>query len=209
MEKSHCYNPFVYIKSDNDVQKLATNLFKSTTPKGSTTNDPFWDTAASMLLLALIFYLKYEAPEEEQNFVMVMELLRAGDVKEDDDDYVSPLDMLFNNLETRSPEHIALKYYRSYHSGSAKTKFIIYTTDDGQVDIEVRLEDENVWLTQNSMSELFNTTKQNKSLYDNYKQKYDKMLVATSENNSPFYVKHGFDKYEKTIKNYFIDNYDE
>ena len=128
MEKSHCYNPFVYIKTDNDVQKLATNLFKSTTPKGSTTNDPFWDTAASMLLLALIFYLKYEAPPEEQNFVMVMELLRAGDVKEDDDDYVSPLDMLFNRLETRNPEHIALKYYRSYHSGSAKTLKSIQVT---------------------------------------------------------------------------------
>ena len=128
MEKSHCYNPFVYIKTDNDVQKLSTNLFKSTTPKGSTTNDPFWDTAASMLLLALIFYLKYEAPEEEQNFVMVMELLRAGDVKEDDDDYVSPLDMLFNRLETKNPEHIALKYYRAYHSGSAKTLKSIQVT---------------------------------------------------------------------------------
>ena len=128
MEKSHCYNPFVYLKTDNDVQKLVTNLFKSTTPKGSSTNDPFWDTAASMLLLALIFYLKYEAPEEEQNFVMVMELLRAGDVKEDDDDYVSPLDMLFNRLETKSPEHIALKYYRAYHSGSAKTLKSIQVT---------------------------------------------------------------------------------
>ena len=128
MEKSHCYNPFVYIKNDNDVQKLATNLFKSTTPKGSVTNDPFWDTAASMLLLALIFYLKYEAPEEEQNFVMVMELLRAGDVKEDEDDYVSPLDMLFNRLETENPEHIALKYYRAYHSGSAKTLKSIQVT---------------------------------------------------------------------------------
>ena len=128
MEKSHCYNPFVYLKDDNDVQKLSTNLFKSTTPKGSTTNDPFWDTAASMLLLALIFYLKYEAPPEEQNFTMVMELLRAGDVKEDDDDYVSPLDMLFNRLETKNPEHIALKYYRSYHSGSAKTLKSIQVT---------------------------------------------------------------------------------
>ena len=128
MEKSHCYNPFVYLKSDNDVQKLVTNLFKSTTPKGSSTNDPFWDTAASMLLLALIFYLKYEVPEEEQNFVMVMELLRAGDVKEDDDDYVSPLDMLFNRLETTNPEHISLKYYRAYHSGSAKTLKSIQVT---------------------------------------------------------------------------------
>lgn len=67
MEKSHCYNPFVYLKDDNDVQRLVTNLFKATTPKGSQSNDPFWDTAASMLLLALIFYLRYEAPEEEQN----------------------------------------------------------------------------------------------------------------------------------------------
>ena len=128
MSKSYCYNPFVYLKTDNDVQKLVTNLFKSTTPKGSQSQDPFWDTAASMLLLALIFYLKYEAPDDEQNFVMVMELLRAGDVKEDDDDYVSPLDMLFNRLETKSPEHIALKYYRAYHSGSAKTLKSIQVT---------------------------------------------------------------------------------
>ncbi len=121
MDKSHCYNPFVYLKSDNDVQKLVTNLFKSTTPKGSQSNDPFWDTAASMLLLSLVFYLWYEAPEEEQNFTMVMEMLRAGDVKEDDDMYLSPLDVLFEKLEERNPDHIALKYYRDYHSGSAKT----------------------------------------------------------------------------------------
>ncbi len=121
MEKSHCYNPFVYLKSDNDVQKLVTNLFKATTPKGSSSNDPFWDTAASMLLLALIFYLKYEAPEDEQNFPMVMELLRAGEVHEDDDSYISPLDVLFNRLESKEPDHIAVKYYRDYHSGSAKT----------------------------------------------------------------------------------------
>ncbi|MDE5553028.1 MAG: type IV secretory system conjugative DNA transfer family protein, partial [Malacoplasma sp.] len=121
MNKSYCYNPFTYIQSDNDIQKLVTNLFKATTPKGSQSNDPFWDTAASMLLLALMFFLWYEAPEEEQNFSMVMELLRAGGVKEDDDDYISPLDILFNHLEAENPEHIALKYYRSYHSGSAKT----------------------------------------------------------------------------------------
>ena len=121
MEKSHCYNPFVYLKDDNDVQKLVTNLFKSTTPKGSQSSDPFWDVSASMLLLALIFYLKYEAPEDEQNFPMVMEMLRAGEVHEDDDYYVSPLDKLFNNLEHTNPYHIAVKYYRDYHSGSAKT----------------------------------------------------------------------------------------
>lgn len=121
MERSHCYNPFVYLMNDNDVQRLVTNLFKSTTPKGSQSNDPFWDTAASMLLLALIFYLKYEAPENEQNFPMVMEMLRAGDVSEEDESYYSPLDSLFYDLEAREPNHIAIKYYKAYHSGSAKT----------------------------------------------------------------------------------------
>lgn len=121
MERSHCYNPFVYLRTDNDVQRLVTNLFKATTPKGSQSNDPFWDTAASMLLLALIFYLKYEAPEDEQNFPMVMEMLRAADVREDNDEYQSPLDELFERLEMEKPEHIALKYYHDYHSGSAKT----------------------------------------------------------------------------------------
>ena len=121
MDRSHCYNPFVYIRNDNDVQKLVTNLFKSTTPKGSTSQDPFWDTAAAMLLSSLIFYLWHEAPEDEQNFEMVMELLRAGDVKEDDDNYLSPLDILFNRLEEREPEHVALKYYREYRSSPGKT----------------------------------------------------------------------------------------
>lgn len=121
MEKSHCYNPFFYLRDDNDVQRLVTNLFKSTTPKGSQTQDPFWDTAASMLLLALIFYLHHEAPQDEQNFPMVMEMLRAGEVREEDDSYQSPLDELFERLEMREPDHIAVKYYKDYHSGSAKT----------------------------------------------------------------------------------------
>ena len=121
MWRSHCYNPFVYLKEDNDVQRLVTNLFKSTTPKGAQTQDPFWDTAASMLLLALIFFLKYEAPPDEQNFPMVMEMLRAADVREEDEQYQSPLDELFDRLEMRDPEHIALKYYHNYRSGSAKT----------------------------------------------------------------------------------------
>ena len=121
MEKSHCYNPFVYLRSDNDIQRLVTNLFKNTTPKGSQSQDPFWDQAATMLLLALIFYLHYEAPPEEQNFPMVMEMIRAGEVREDDETYKSALDILFERLEMRNSEHIALKYYRSYHSGSGKT----------------------------------------------------------------------------------------
>ncbi len=121
MERSHCYNPFMYLKTDNDIQRLVTNLFKNTTPKNSTSQDPFWDQAAQMLLLALICYLHYEAPVEEQNFSMVLEMIRAGDVMEDNDQYQSPLDVLFARLEMRNPEHLALKYYRSYRSGSGKT----------------------------------------------------------------------------------------
>lgn len=121
MEKSHCYNPFVYIRNDNDVQRLVTNLFKSTTPKGAQAQDPFWDTAASMLLLAMIFYLVYEAPKYEQNFPMVMEMLRAGGIDEDNSSSISPLDCLFDDLEYQKPGHIAVKYYRDYRTGSAKT----------------------------------------------------------------------------------------
>lgn len=121
MDKSYCYNPFVYLHSDNDIQKLVTNIFKNTTPKGSQSQDPFWDQAAMMLLLALVFYLHYEAPPEEQNFPMVMEMIRSGEVKEDDDGFMSPLDRLFARLAERSPDHIALKYYRNYRSGSGKT----------------------------------------------------------------------------------------
>lgn len=121
MEDSFCYNPFRYIENDNDAQRLVTNLFKSTTPKGSSSNDPFWDTAAQMLLMALVLYLVHEAPPQEQNFQMVLELLAAGEVKEDNDSYQSTLDILFYQLAAREPNHIAVKYYNSYHSGSGKT----------------------------------------------------------------------------------------
>ena len=134
MEKSHCYNPFVYLRDDNDVQRLATNLFKSTTPKGAQTNDPFWDTSAQMLLLALMFYLKYEAPSDEQNFAMVMEMLRAGEVDEDDSKMPSALDTLFFDLRKTDPDHIALKYYDAYHSGSGKTLKSIQITLASRLD---------------------------------------------------------------------------
>lgn len=121
MEKSHCYNPFVYLQTENDVQRLVTNLFKSTTPKGSQSQDPFWDTAASMLLMSLVFYLHYQAPPAERNFATVMEMLRYADVDDENSAAVSALDILFQTLEEKNPEHIALKYYHAYHCGSAKT----------------------------------------------------------------------------------------
>ena len=84
-------------------------------------SEDFWTKAERLLYCALIGYIYYEAPEEEQNFPMVMEMLRAGEVREDDDQYQSPLDELFERLEMKNPEHIAVKYYKDYHSGSAKT----------------------------------------------------------------------------------------
>ena len=121
LELSHCYNPFEYIKSDKDIPILVTNFFKNTTPKGTQTNDPFWDNSAMMLLEALMFLLWYEAPPEEQNFEMIMELIDAMDVREDDETYVSPLDTLFQRIGFNNPSHIAVSYYNKVTKGAAKT----------------------------------------------------------------------------------------
>ena len=121
MEQSHCYNPFEYIASDKDIPVLVTNLFKNTTPKGTQTNDPFWDNSAMMLLEALMFLLWYEAPPEEQNFEMVMELIDAMKVREDDENYVSPIDVLFQRVEMDNPSHVAIGYYNKVTKGAAKT----------------------------------------------------------------------------------------
>ena len=114
MEKSHCFNPFAYLQTDNDVQKLVTSLFKATTPKGSQSNDPFWDTAASMLLSAIIFYLLYEAPEEEQNFSTLLEFINASEAREDDENFKNAVDELFEELEKDKPEHFAVRQYKKY-----------------------------------------------------------------------------------------------
>ena len=118
---SHCYNPFVYLRGDDDIQKLVSNIFKNTTPKGAKSSDPFWDSTAALLLKALISYLYYEAPPEEQNFTMVMEMIHAGDVMESNESYRSPLDNLFDRLYKRDPDHIACRYYREYRAGAGKT----------------------------------------------------------------------------------------
>ena len=121
MNRSHCYNPFRYIKDDKDALKLITNLIRNTTPKGSQTNDPFWEKSETALLEALCLYLLHEAPEEEQNFTMVMEMIAAAEVKEDDEEYQSPLDELFERLEIRNPNSLALKQYKIYKQAAGKT----------------------------------------------------------------------------------------
>lgn len=121
MSKSHGYNPFHYIQSDKDILKLITNLIRNTTPKGSQSMDPFWEKSETALLEALMLYLYHYAPEDEQNFTMVMEMLTYAEVKEDDEEYESPLDELFYSLRKTDPQSLALKQYEIYRSGATKT----------------------------------------------------------------------------------------
>lgn len=120
-ETSWCYNPFAYVRDDKDVLKLINNLIRNTTPKGAQSSDPFWEKSETALLQALMLYLLHEAPPEEQNFPMIMEMLGSAQVKEDDEDYQSPLDILFERLEMRDPESIAVKQYAIYKQAAGKT----------------------------------------------------------------------------------------
>ncbi len=132
MYKSDGYNPFRYIRNDNDVLKLVTNLFKATTPPGSKSNDPFWDETAQMMLCAIFFFLKYECPEDDQNFANVVYMLSLAEAS-DDGNTVSAFDLIYQELEQRQnkaklPEHIAVKYYKLYHKAAGKTLQSIHIT---------------------------------------------------------------------------------
>ncbi len=120
-DTSFCYNPFEYVHDDKDVLRLISNLIQNTTPKGSQSSDPFWEKSETALLQALMLYLLHEAPPEEQNFAMIMELLGSAQVKEEDEDYESPLDILFDRLEMRDPDSIAVKQYHIYKQAAGKT----------------------------------------------------------------------------------------
>lgn len=120
-DTSFCYNPFEYVHDDKDVLRLISNLIQNTTPKGSQSSDPFWEKSETALLQALMLYLLHEAPPEEQNFAMIMEMLDSAQVKEEDEDYESPLDILFDRLEMRDPDSIAVKQYHIYKQAAGKT----------------------------------------------------------------------------------------
>lgn len=121
LDTSFCYNPFCYVHDDKDVLKLINNLIRNTTPKGSQASDPFWEKSETALLQALMLYLLHEAPPEEQNFPMIMEMLGSAQVKEEDEEYQSPLDILFERLEMRKPDSIAVKQYQIYKQAAGKT----------------------------------------------------------------------------------------
>ena len=122
-DTSFCYNPFEYVHDDKDVLRLISNLIQNTTPKGSQSSDPFWEKSETALLQALMLYLLHEAPPEEQNFAMIMEMLGSAQVKEEDEDYESPLDILFDRLEMRDPDSIAVKQYHIYKQAAGVVCF--------------------------------------------------------------------------------------
>lgn len=125
---SYSFNPFEYMESDADVLRMIGNLMDNTTPPNAQENDPFWKKAEQTLLTAMAMLLVHEAPSYEQNFPMVMELIRAAEVKEDNENYVSCLDMLFERVAMRDPEHIAVRQYALFKQSAGKTAKSIITS---------------------------------------------------------------------------------
>lgn len=137
MQRSDCYNPFHYLHDEADVLKLVSNIIRSTTPKGATSQDPFWERAEQALLESLMLFL-LSAPKNEQCFPMVMELLRAAEVRENDETYESILDELFARLAMRDPESLAVKQYQIFKLAGGKTEKSIL------ISLGVRLEKMNL-----------------------------------------------------------------
>ena len=120
-DNSDCYNPFRYIRDEKDVLRLIDNLIKNTTAKNATSSDPFWEKSEVALDSALMLYLLSEAPPEEQNFSTLMYLLENAAVKEEDEEYQSPVDKLFEELEEKNPDHVAVKEWKVFKQAAGKT----------------------------------------------------------------------------------------
>ena len=127
-EQSDCYNPFVYVREEKDVLSLIDNLIKNTTPRNASSNDSFWEKAEVALDSALMLYLIHEAPQDEQNFETMLYMMNFADVREEDEQYRSPLDMLFRALEEEQPAHVAVKQYKVFKQAAGKTAKSILVT---------------------------------------------------------------------------------
>lgn len=125
---SDAFNPFAYIRDAKDVMKLVNNLIQNTTPKNAQQSDPFWERAEVALDTALMLYLLYEAPPEEQNLETVLYMLENGGASEEDEAYRSPLDLLFEALEDEEPDHIAVREYHIFQQAAGKTARSILIT---------------------------------------------------------------------------------
>ena len=119
--KSMHYNPFAYLRTEKDILKLVNTIIVNTKGEGAQSTEDFWVKAERLYYTALIGYIHYEAPEEEKNFITLLDMINASDTREDDEDYKNPVDLLFDRLEEREPEHFAVKQYRKYKLAAGKT----------------------------------------------------------------------------------------
>ena len=116
------YNPLAYIRSEKDILKLVNALIMNTKGEGEKSGEDFWVKAERLYYCALIGYIWYEAPEEEKNFIMLLDLINASEAREDDENYQSPVDILFADLEKREPEHFAVKQYKNFKMAAGKAR---------------------------------------------------------------------------------------
>ena len=120
-KKSMHYNPFAYIRSEKDILKLVNTIIANTKGEGEKSGEDFWVKAEKLYYCALIGYIWYEAPAEEQNFTTLLEMINASEAREDDEDFQNPVDLMFERLEEKDPEHFAVKQYRKYKLAAGKT----------------------------------------------------------------------------------------
>ena len=173
MSRSDGYNPLAYIKTDTDALRLVTNLIKNTTPKTAGNSDPFWEKSETALLQAFILYLIHEAPEEERNFETVMHMVENAAASENDEEYKSPMDVLFEDLEERKPDHIAVKQYKVFKQAAGKTAKSIL------VSVAVRLASFN-------LHEFASITKKDELELDQLGERKQAIFAVIPDNDSSF-----------------------
>ena len=117
------YNPLAYIRSEKDILKLVNALIMNTNGEGDKAGEDFWVKAERLYYSALIGYIWYEAPEEEKNFITLLDLINASEAREDDEEYQSPVDLLFAQLEEKDPDHFAVKQYRKFKMAAGVTRY--------------------------------------------------------------------------------------
>ena len=120
-KKSMKYNPFAYLRSEKDILKLVNTIIANTKGDGEKSGEDFWVKAEKLYYTALIGYIWYEAPEDEKNFTTLLEMINASEAREDDEDFQNPVDLMFERLEEKDPEHFAVKQYRKYKLAAGKT----------------------------------------------------------------------------------------
>ena len=135
-QKSMHYNPFAYIRSEKDILKLVNTIIVNTKGDGDKSGEDFWVKAEKLYYTALIGYIWYEAPEHEKNFTTLLEMINASEAREDDESFKNPVDLMFDELESRSPDHFAVKQYRKYKLAAGVTR---YTQHSNHLHIHFRM----------------------------------------------------------------------